>query len=198
MKLRACREAEKILNQYFVFAGKYSTRHVASSLLLAYVFSREPAAKKSGEAGEEAERTGAATLVAMLHSLSTRFAPDVEALRRTCRARAYEEIRRRDALLFEHLSAIFPGEGEVKSSGRIFLGDCKNLCRPPARLNSFDPWCGQRWVCIGVSTKNTCPSCHRKVNLVQQPAATSSSQKWRPLLARCIPTDLGVQDAVSP
>lgn len=110
MKLRTCREAEKLLNQYFVFVGKHSTRHVASSLLLAYVFSREPTAKTSGEAGEEAERAGAATLVAMLHSLSTRFAPDAEALRRAYRARAYEEIRRRDAPLFEHLSALFPGE----------------------------------------------------------------------------------------
>lgn len=122
LKLRTCREAEKLLNQYFVFVGKHSTRHVASSLLLAYVFSREPSSKKSGEAGEEADRTGAATLVAMLHSLSTRFVPDVETLRQTCRDHAYEEIRRRDAPLFEHLSTLFPGESGVVGSFR---------CAPP-------------------------------------------------------------------
>lgn len=114
MKLRTCREAEKLLNQYFVFVGKHSTRYVASALLLAYVFSREPKAKKGGEAGEEAERIGGATVVAMLHSLSTRFVPDAETLRRTCRAQAYEEIRRRDAPLFEHLSALFPGKSRCR------------------------------------------------------------------------------------
>lgn len=119
MKLRTCRGAEKLLNQYFVFVGKHSTRHVASSLLLAYVFSREPTARTSGEAGEEAERADDATLVAMLHSLSTRFAPDVGTLRRTSRVHAYEEIRRRDTPLFEHLSALFPGEcGGVGGSFR--------------------------------------------------------------------------------
>lgn len=121
MKLRVCREAEQLLNQYFVFVGKHSTRHLASSLLLAYVFGREPAAKRSGEAGEEAERIGASTLVAMLHSLSTRFAPDAETLRRTYRAHAYEEIRRRDAPLFEHLNALFPGESRGLAA---LLGDC--------------------------------------------------------------------------
>ena len=110
VKLRTCREAEKLLNQYFVFAGKHSARHVNSSLLLAYVFSRESTAKKNGDVGEGAERTGAATLVAMLHSLSTRFVPDAEALRRRYTAHAYDEIRRRDAPLFEHLSALFPGK----------------------------------------------------------------------------------------
>ena len=52
-----------------------------------------------------------AVLVAMLHSLSTRFAPGMEELRLGVRMRAYEEIRRRDAPLFAHLSALFPGEG---------------------------------------------------------------------------------------
>lgn len=50
-----------------------------------------------------------ANLVAMLHSLSTRFAPAIGELREGLRSRAYEEIRRRDAPLFEHLSAVFPG-----------------------------------------------------------------------------------------
>lgn len=38
---RACREAERLLNQYFVFVGRHKARHVASSLVLAYVFGRE-------------------------------------------------------------------------------------------------------------------------------------------------------------
>lgn len=50
-----------------------------------------------------------ANLVAMLHSLSTRFAPGMGDLRDGLKSRAYEEIRRRDAPLFEHLSAVFPG-----------------------------------------------------------------------------------------
>ncbi|CAB1107206.1 unnamed protein product [Ectocarpus sp. CCAP 1310/34] len=104
---RICGEAEKLLNQYFVFVGKHESRHVASSLVLAYVFGQEVATTTKGERGETAG--GAAALVAMLHSLSTRFAPGAEELRRGFRMRAYEEIRSRDAPLFEHLSTLFPG-----------------------------------------------------------------------------------------
>lgn len=95
-----------------MLVGKHSARHVASSLLLTYVFGRTPpSAKRGGEAaGEEAEGTAAATLVAMLHSLATRFAPDAEGVRMALRPRAYEEIRRRDPPLFEHLAALFPSE----------------------------------------------------------------------------------------
>lgn len=67
----------------------------------------------SGERGEPAG--GAAALVAMLYSLSTRFAPGAEELRRGFRTRAYEEICNRDAPLFEHLSTLFPGK---KREGR--------------------------------------------------------------------------------
>ncbi|CAN0376464.1 unnamed protein product [Ectocarpus sp. 8 AP-2014] len=117
---RICGEAEKILNQYFVFVGKHESRHVASSLVLAYVFGQEVATtKKADERGETAG--GAAALVAMLYSLSTRFAPGAEELRRGFRTRAYEEIRSRDAPLFEHLSTLFPAykygvEGDEDSS----------------------------------------------------------------------------------
>lgn len=72
------------------------------------------AAYVAGERGETAG--GAAALVAMLYSLSTRFAPGAEELRRGFRTRAYEEIRSRDAPLFEHLSTLFPGK--KRGSGR--------------------------------------------------------------------------------
>lgn len=50
---RICGEAEKLLNQYFVFVGKHESRHVASSLVLAYVFGQEvTTTKKGGETGQ--------------------------------------------------------------------------------------------------------------------------------------------------
>lgn len=63
---------------------------------------------RDARVGEDGAEAGA-NLVAMLHSLSTRFAPGIGELREGLRSRAYEEIRRRDAPLFEHLSAVFPG-----------------------------------------------------------------------------------------
>lgn len=67
---------------------------------------------------------GDGALVAMLHSLSTRFAPGTEDLRSGFRKRAYEEIRRRDSPLFDHLSALFPGnnvQDEKLKSGSVVV-----------------------------------------------------------------------------
>ncbi|CAN0203478.1 unnamed protein product [Pylaiella littoralis] len=124
LRQRACRKAAQLLNQYFVFVGKHESRHVASSLLLTYVFSLESTAMTSG--GRGGGPTGAATLVAMFHSLLTRFAPVAEDLRGGFRTRAYEEIRRRDIPLYEHLTTLFPafkyaggvGDEEGTGSGR--------------------------------------------------------------------------------
>lgn len=49
---RICGDAEKLLNQYFVFVGKHESRHVASSLVLAYVFGQEENTKKGGQMGQ--------------------------------------------------------------------------------------------------------------------------------------------------
>lgn len=51
LRQRACRKAAQLLNQYFVFVGKHESRHVASSLLLTYVFSLESTAMTSGGGG---------------------------------------------------------------------------------------------------------------------------------------------------
>ncbi|CAM9742497.1 unnamed protein product, partial [Hapterophycus canaliculatus] len=100
LRHRVCRAAEQLLNQYFVFVGKHDSRRVASSLVLTYVFSQVSTTHKSG--GDIPGETSSAALVAMLHNLSTRFAPEMEDLRRGFRTRAYDEIRVRDGLLFEH------------------------------------------------------------------------------------------------
>ncbi|CAM9690981.1 unnamed protein product [Scytosiphon promiscuus] len=108
LRQRVCCAAEKLLNQYFVFVGKHESRRVASSLVLTYVFDRESTTQKSDGGDSGGRITTSARLVAMLHNLSTRFAPEMGDLRRNYRTRAYDEIRTRDAPLFEHLSTLFP------------------------------------------------------------------------------------------
>lgn len=51
LRQRACRKADQLLNQYFVFVGRHESRHVASSLLLTYVFSLDSTTMTSGGGG---------------------------------------------------------------------------------------------------------------------------------------------------
>lgn len=86
--------------------------------------------------GEHA--TSSAALVAMLHNLSTRFAPEMEDLRRGFRTRAYDEIRIRDAPLFKHLTTLFPGADVVHDSGvrAVEPGTCRSCI--PRRVTPFN------------------------------------------------------------
>lgn len=88
--------------------------HAVSKCQMRLGASSGGAKNDGGGAGDSAASTRKAGgtrggLVAMLHSLSTRFAPKTEDLRGAFRARAYEEIRKRDDPLFTHLNALFPG-----------------------------------------------------------------------------------------